>query len=309
MKSWALQLVSFAVLALTLTLSASAQTNAGVIKIGKIEGEVTRISADGKTTLLKAGDRVGETDAIATGRDSLVVLVFMNGSSVKIGADSRLSIDEFKMDPLAEDIRVADLQNEPSVSQTSLSLAYGEMIGEVKKLNTSSNYTIKTPVGAAGIRGTTYRIVFRPTGDGRAFTFQLSTGEGLVVFEGTTQAGSGRVDVAQDQEVVVTATVNPTTGEVTVTAPTASQTISIDAKAQIDTAVTQVIKEAKENTIITVVEQKLPVEKAVTPTPTPTTEEKPKTEKTTKKTETATGSTNPSGVTTKAPELTPGAGT
>ncbi|MDP1578682.1 MAG: FecR domain-containing protein [Candidatus Didemnitutus sp.] len=298
-------------MALALTLAASAQTNVGVIKIGKIEGEVTRISADGKTTLLKAGDRVGETDAIATGRDSLVVLVFMNGSSVKIGADSRLSIDEFKMDPLAEDIQVADLQNEPSVSQTSLSLAYGEMIGEVKKLNTASNYTIKTPVGAAGIRGTTYRIVFRPTGDGRAFTFQLSTGEGLVVFEGTTQAGSGRVDVAQDQEVVVTATVNPTTGEVTLTAPSSAQTISVEAKAQIDTAVTQVIKEAKDNTIITVVEQKAPVEPTTTPTTTPTTEEKPKTEETkTTTTEAKTDPlpTTPSTPTSKPPELTPGAG-
>ena len=103
----------------------------------------------------------------------------MNGSSVRIGADSRLAIEEFKMDPLAAPIsNPSALKAEPSKSKTVLNLSYGEMVGDVKKLNSSSSYSIKTPVGAAGIRGTIYRIVFRPSSDGKAF-FTISTAGGV----------------------------------------------------------------------------------------------------------------------------------
>ena len=75
------------------------------------------------------------------------------------------------------------------------------MVGDVKKLNTAggSSYNIKTPVGAAGIRGTIYRIVFRPDSNGKAF-FQIQTAEGLVVMEGVTNTD---VPVAEGKEVVV----------------------------------------------------------------------------------------------------------
>jgi hypothetical protein len=87
----------------------------------------------------------------------------------------------------------------------------------VKHLNIDggSYFNIKTPVGAAGIRGTTFRIVFRPTSDGKAFNFTLSTAEGVVQFTGTTQARGTGVDVPKDKEVVVTAQVDPATNQIT----------------------------------------------------------------------------------------------
>lgn len=193
-----------AFVATALSLTAVAQTAAGRIKAAKVEGEVTKVSAGGASVPLKAGDDVTETDAVLTGKSGSVVLVFSNGSSVKVGPESRLAVDEFKMDPLAEDIKISELKGEPAVSKTSLNLAYGEMVGDVKKLNKSSSYSIKTPVGAAGIRGTIYRIVFRPSTDGKAF-FTVSTAEGLVVFEGTTDAP---VPVPEGKEVVVEVDVN-----------------------------------------------------------------------------------------------------
>jgi hypothetical protein len=193
-----------AFVATALSLSAVAQTAAGRIKAAKVEGEVTKISASGSSVPLKAGDELTETDAVLTGKTASVVLVFSNGSSVKVGPASRLAVDEFKMDPLAEDIKISELKDEPAVSKTTLNLAYGEMVGDVKKLNKSSSYSIKTPVGAAGIRGTIYRIVFRPSTDGKAF-FTVSTAEGLVVFEGTTDVP---VPVPEGKEVVVEVDVN-----------------------------------------------------------------------------------------------------
>jgi len=224
-----------AFVATTLSLTASAQTAAGQIKAAKVEGQVTKISASGASVPLKAGDALAESDAVLTGKGASVVLVFSNGSSVKVGSESRLAIDEFKMDPLAADIKPAELKNEPSVSKTTLNLAYGEMVGDVKKLNKSSSYSIKTPVGAAGIRGTIYRIVFTPTANGKAF-FQVQTAEGEVVMSGVTNTD---MPVEAGKEIVVEIdTENPTNPVVT------KGEISAENKALIAAAAQVIIEEA-----------------------------------------------------------------
>jgi hypothetical protein len=213
-----------AAIAALIPLSAVAQTALGTIKAAKVVGDVLKLSAAGVSAPLRNGDVVVETDTVTTGKGASVVLVFANGSSVKVGAESRLAIDEFKMDPLAEEVKLSELTAEPSVSKTSLNLAYGEMVGDVKKLNTSSSYSIKTPVGAAGIRGTIYRIVFRPTADGKAF-FTVSTAEGLVVMEGITTTD---VPVAEGNEVVVEVdTNNPTNPTITTTEISPAATAAI----------------------------------------------------------------------------------
>lgn len=198
--STVLRFLCCAFVASALSLTALAQTELGNIKAARVQGEVIKLAADGSTAPLKDGDLVTETDTVTTGKGASVVLVFSNGSSVRLGAESRLAIEEFKMDPLDEPIsNPSALTQEPNKSKTTLNLSYGEMVGDVKKLNTSSSYSIKTPVGAAGIRGTIYRIVFRPDSNGKAF-FQIQTAEGLVVMEGVTNAD---VPVAEGKEVVV----------------------------------------------------------------------------------------------------------
>lgn len=237
------------------TAAAWAQTHAGVIKAMKVTGTVTRLAADGSQQAVTDGTLLTESDAIVTGDGSGVVLVFMNGSSVKLGAKSKLAIEEFKMDPLADDIAIAKLKAEPSVSKTNLNLAYGDMVGDVKKLNTASSYNIKTPAGAAGIRGTTFRIVFTPALDGRSATFQLSTSEGLVLFTGTTS--SNPVPVGAGTEVVVAAEVNTATGQVTST-QIQTQGISQEATREIQTAVTEAIQQAQTQAVFTPAEQSAP---------------------------------------------------
>lgn len=229
-----------------------AQTAAGVIKAARITGAVSRVDAAGVQSPLADGATLAETDTVVTGADSGLVLVFMNGSSVKLGANSRLLIEEFKMDPLDRDIAVATLKNEPTKSKTSLNLAYGELVGDVKKLNKSSTYNIKTPVGAAGIRGTQFRIVLTPSADGKSYTFSLGTAEGLVVF--TVPAGGAPAEVGRGTEVVLVADIDTTTGKVT-TAKVQTQGISTENAAQIETAVTTSIEQAKQGTVFTPTEQ------------------------------------------------------
>ena len=198
-----LRFLSCAFVASALSLAANAQTELGNIQAARVQGEVLKLAADGTSVPLKDGDLLTEKDTVTTGKGASVVLIFGNASTVRLGSESRLAIDEFKMDPLDEPLGdISSRTTEPNRSKTALNLSYGEMVGEVKKLNTAngSTYSVNTPVGAAGIRGTIYRIVFRPSSDGKAF-FQIQTAEGLVVMEGV--ANIENVEIPQDKEVVV----------------------------------------------------------------------------------------------------------
>ena len=251
MKITALRLLFCAFVAIAvLSVNTRAQTSDGDIKPVRIVGQVQKLMPNNQFVQLTKKDILHSNDTVVTGKDSSVVLVFMNGSSIQLGADTRLKIDEFKMDPYDKEILPSKLAKEPSVSKTALNLAYGEIVGDVKKLNTAggSTYSIKTPVGAAGIRGTVFRIVFRPTSDGKAFTFQLSTTEGLVVLEGTVHGAVAPVDVPESKEVVVTGNIDLATGELTFSAPTSTQPISSEATLKIG-KVKAVIQEAQKETV------------------------------------------------------------
>ena len=301
MKFSVARLILCAAVAMLLSLNAFAQTQPGQIKAVKIEGEVTKL-VNGANVKVTEGMVLVETDVITTGPTGSVVLVFMNGSSVKLGAKSKLAIDEFKMDPLAEDIKMADFSDrtkgEPTKSKTALNLAYGEMVGDVKHLNTSSSYSIKTPAGAAGIRGTIYRIVYTPQSDGKAF-FTVSTAEGQVVMQGVT---AQEIPINAGKEVVVTVDVPPATTPGTTTPPPAApvivtQDIPADTKTLITTA-TNTITAAIQNTTFT------PTPPAPTPETTKPEEKKDETKKddTTTTTDTTTPTTTP---TTTNPLTTP----
>jgi hypothetical protein len=206
--------------------AASSSMVMGVIKASAVRGTVKKVNLTDKSEApLINGDTLYQHNAIVTGPgDSSVVLVFANGSTVRVGRDSRLEIREFMMDPLQGDIaNVAALTKEPTVSRTNLRLEFGEMVGNVKTLDRAagSSFSVSTPAGAAGIRGTTFRIVFRPRGDGQAFNYQLSTSEGVVLFEGLTSGGgAAAVQVPVGQEMQVVAQVDPTTNSLVVSSPT-----------------------------------------------------------------------------------------
>jgi hypothetical protein len=204
--------------------TAPASMVVGAIKAANVRGTVTKVNLIDKSEApLRNGEVLIQDNAIVTGTgDSSVVLVFANGSTVKVGNESRLEIKEFLMDPLQADIpNVAALTAEPTVSRTNLRLEFGEMVGNVKTLNRAagSSFSVSTPAGAAGIRGTTFRIVYRPTGDGQAFNFTLSTSEGVVLFEGTTLDGPAAVNVPLGQEIVLVATLNPANNSMVVSMP------------------------------------------------------------------------------------------
>jgi hypothetical protein len=175
----------------------------GKIIAARVEGHVDAImKADGQSRVLHDGDAVSDGTRIVTAPGATVILVFSNGATVDVAQESSLDIDQFEQDPFASDEKVSDMKTEQGTSTTRLNLAKGELVGKVVHLNVDkgSEFTVQTPVGAAGIRGTTFRIIFRPGPDGKAF-FSVVTADGRVVFTGITATP---VSIPAGTKVVVT---------------------------------------------------------------------------------------------------------
>ena len=175
----------------------------GRIIAAKVDGHVTVLAkATGVSVALKSGDAIMDGTQIVTAPGGEAILVFSNGASVDVAADSTLDIDEFQQDPFATSQKVSDMTQEPTTSVTKLNLTKGELVGKVVHLNVDrgSEFTVQTPVGAAGIRGTTFEIIFRPdpANPGHSL-FTVYTVEGNVTVE--VGHGSAPVSVPAGKQV------------------------------------------------------------------------------------------------------------
>ncbi len=120
----------------------------GLILVAKVVGG-PRVIHDGRETWIKVDDRVPAKSSITTRENEILVLVFSNGTTVQIAADSTVVVDEFLQAPFAGTIKVGELDVEPSTSQTRLRLVRGEMVCAVKKLalQHGSSFAVETPRG------------------------------------------------------------------------------------------------------------------------------------------------------------------
>ena len=167
-----------------------------------MEGNVKVVHVSDKSgSALKDGDALTAGDTVVTPAGASVILVFSNGATVGLGGDSQLAISEFLQDPFEQPAGTGTSEQEPSVSRTKLNFTRGELISHVLHLRREegSEVSVETPVGAAGIRGTTFEISFQPAETGETL-FQLGTETGLVGFK--TRDGR-ETSVPADQQMVV----------------------------------------------------------------------------------------------------------
>jgi hypothetical protein len=226
----------------------------GRIIAARVEGHVDAISkADGARRTLHDGDLLTEQTTVVTAPGANVILVFSNGATVNVAGDSNLDIEQFDQDPFSESIKVSDIKQELGTSTTRLNLTKGELVGKVVHLNVDrgSQFTVQTPVGAAGIRGTVFRIVFHPLPNGKAF-FVVTTADGRVVFTGVT---ANQVSIPAGKQVVATfdytpgqpaSTASPVT-VVTNTPPTETAAIQAASQAIVTATVNTVIPPSSSN--------------------------------------------------------------
>jgi hypothetical protein len=222
-KTIFLWLVLLGLCAVTLPAARAQATDPGRIVLARKTGGVT-VTVKATQAVAEANNQqeIAQGTIVTTAKGGSVVLVFSNGATINLKEDSVLDIEQYLQDPFGAGVTFnpATATDEPSVSNTKLNLTRGELVGNVKKLNKAklSTFSVQTPVGAAGIRGTTFRIVYRPDGTGKAF-FSLTTTEGNVELATGTVTLPVAASATNAVEVVLEATVNPTTGAVTVTTP------------------------------------------------------------------------------------------
>ena len=135
---------------------ASLKGNVRVINLFQ-SNESDKNNAKPKT--LTAGEIVLQGSTIVSGKNSEVDLLFTNGTSAKIGQNSKLTISAIWQKDFQESKRkVADINEEASPTRIDLDLEIGDLIVDVKKLKKESSFRVNSPLGVAGIRGTQFRI-------------------------------------------------------------------------------------------------------------------------------------------------------
>lgn len=206
MKAFIKFLGMFAFALLPILSSAALQT--GKVQVGKVSGTVTIIDAKAQRKPLANGATFQEGSLVETGVNSTAELVFSNGASVVLTPNTLIELRTFRQVPSAD---ITDpyrqIEKDPSPSVTELEVPRGKIIGEVRKLNALSTFTVKTPAGLVRIRGTVFTVEYRvgPDGIGRIVvdcvrgsveTTVFSSNAGPVTVEPGMQASSAVASAA-----------------------------------------------------------------------------------------------------------------
>ena len=150
-----------------LPVLSSAALQTGKVQVGKITGNVTLIDAKSQRKPLATGAVFQEGSRVETGVDSTAELVFSNGASLVLTPSTLLELRTFRQVPSAG---ITDpyrqIEKDPSPSVTEVEVPRGKIIGEVRKLNALSTFTVKTPAGLVRIRGTVFTVEYRVGPDG-----------------------------------------------------------------------------------------------------------------------------------------------
>jgi len=199
-----LGMVAFALL----PILSSAALQTGKVQVGKTSGTVTLIDAKAQRKPLATGATFQEGSLIETGVNSTAELVFSNGASVVLTPNTLIELRTFRQVPSAD---ITDpyrqIEKDPSPSVTELEVPRGKIIGEVRKLNALSTFTVKTPAGLVRIRGTVFTVEYRvgPDGVGRIVvdcvrgsveTTVFSSNAGPITVEPGMQASSAVASAA-----------------------------------------------------------------------------------------------------------------
>jgi hypothetical protein len=153
--------LSMGVLALLPAFSLAA-LQPGKVQVGKVTGTVTFSDAKDTRQPLASGAVFQDGARVETGVNSTAELIFSNGSTLILTSGTYVELRTFRQvasPDIVEPYR--QLEKDPSPSITEVEVARGKVIGEVRKLNALSAYSVKTPTGLVRIRGTVFSVEYR----------------------------------------------------------------------------------------------------------------------------------------------------
>jgi hypothetical protein len=178
--------IGFLTMAVVLSLAASlqAQTTTAKAKVQAIKGTVF-YTAPGATSKkpLKVGALLAPGTLLETMANSSVDIYFGRmAGMVRMTEKTKFAVDKYTLTQTGAD----------SVIDLNLKLDEGTILGTVNKLSAASKYTIKTPDGVAGVRGTHYTLTVRRDANGVMKSI-LVVSDGIVVIIRPTAAVPGAV--------------------------------------------------------------------------------------------------------------------
>ena len=188
---------------------ASAALQNGKVEVGLVKGTASLIDPQTVKKPLASGLVFQEGYTVETNLESTAELILSNGSTLIVSPNTLLEVRTFKQvaSSLIIEGSYQKLDKEPSPSVTEIQVKRGKVLGEVRKLNPMSSYTIKTPVGVARIRGTIYEVGYEEDKNGMG-TLSVACVRGSV--EATVFASSsGPISVAPGQQVTAVAPAPP----------------------------------------------------------------------------------------------------
>ncbi len=158
------------------TLAAHAADMApGTFAAGTVKGDVSYKLAGTSTYLkLEPGTTLPQGSTVKTAPGALAIVVFASGSTATVRPDSEVVIN-FDQKAFTGPIPAG---SEPAVSKTQIRIVNGTVISKVSKLKKGSEYNVTSPVGAAGVRGTTFEVSYNSV----TKQFTVTCAEGAVVF-------------------------------------------------------------------------------------------------------------------------------
>ena len=196
-------------LILCLSITVSGQDNGdpkpGAIIVLSAKGLVQAIDPAGNVVAgtLKPGAVLAEGYSLKTGFGGEAAMLFSNGSVATVEPRSQVKVSTFLQKSFqAGNQKLADIQTEPSSSQISLDIDTGSLVVQTKKLDRASNFTINTPNGTAGIRGTEFQLGVSSTGETKldvaSSSVSFTPGNGVPVLvtqgKGVDISGAGVVN-------------------------------------------------------------------------------------------------------------------
>jgi len=132
------------------TLSSSrAEVQSGQVLIQAVKGVATYSNSDGKWAPLKENMTVGRGTTIKTETEATVDLILQqSGTALRLTPNSLLRFDKLNKESAGEEM----------ITETSLNLVEGAIVGSQRKLASPSSFQINVPGGVATIKGTEYLV-------------------------------------------------------------------------------------------------------------------------------------------------------
>src|SRR5258706_4292571 len=148
-RGCSVRVVLFAATSLFLLVNCSqAEIQTGQVLIQAVKGQAMYLTGD-TWKPLQENTTIGKGTAIKTGPDSAVDLILQyNGTVLRLTEKSTLSFDKLNKEPAGDDV----------VTETSLNLLAGSLVGSQRELASPSTFTINIPGGTATIKGTEYVV-------------------------------------------------------------------------------------------------------------------------------------------------------